>query len=109
MKIENVPFTVTDWGKVETQTVPGESGEATVRSFEQGNVRVRTAEYSPGYRADHWCLRGHVVLILEGEITVEIQDGRKFVLKKGMSFQVADGIDAHLAHTQKGALAFIVD
>jgi hypothetical protein len=40
---------------------------------------------------------------------LRFDDGRVFELKKGMSFQVADNIDAHKACTKKGARVFIVD
>jgi quercetin dioxygenase-like cupin family protein len=109
MKIESVPFIASDWEKIKPEKINGESGFSMVRKFEQGNVRVRMAEYSPDYRADHWCEKGHVVLVLEGALTIEIKDGRSFVLNQGMSFQVADGIDAHKAFSERGAKVFIID
>ncbi len=109
MKIENVPFSITDWSKISPQTILGESGSAVSRTFEQGNIRARYIEYSAGYKADHWCKRGHVAFLLEGDFTMEIEDGRIYELKKGMSFQVADDIDAHKARTENGAKVFIVD
>jgi hypothetical protein len=48
---------------------------ATWRTKEAGNVRVRMVEYSPGYVADHWCERGHVVLVLEGELVTHPSRG----------------------------------
>ena len=27
-----------------------------------GALRVRMVEYSPGYLADHWCAKGHILL-----------------------------------------------
>ncbi len=67
-------------------------------------------EYSPGYKADHWCPRGHVLLVLEGELVIELKDGQKFTLMPGMSFQVADDEEnPHLALTEAGADVFIVD
>jgi quercetin dioxygenase-like cupin family protein len=66
-------------------------------------------EYSPGYLADHWCLKGHILLVLEGELETELEDGRKFVLKPGMSYQVADGAEPHRSSTRTGATLFIVD
>jgi len=57
MKIEGVPFGVTDWSTVPETTHPGVSGVATWRTVQAGNVRVRVVTYSPGYLADHWCTR----------------------------------------------------
>ncbi len=66
-------------------------------------------EYSPGYVADHWCERGHVVLVLEGELITELKDGRSFVLRAGSSYHVADLRDPHRSASPKGAKLFIVD
>jgi uncharacterized cupin superfamily protein len=79
------------------------------RTLEIGNIRVRMVEYSPGYFADHWCSRGHVLLVLEGELVTELQDGRTFTLRPGMSYQVADDAEPHRSHTATGARLFIVD
>jgi quercetin dioxygenase-like cupin family protein len=66
-------------------------------------------EYSPGYRADHWCQKGHILLCLAGEIETELADGRRFVLRPGMSYQVADNAEAHRSSSRTGATLFIVD
>lgn len=109
MKIEDVPFGVMDWSKVIPTEHAGETGTATWRTLEIGNIRVRMVEYSPGYRADHWCKRGHVLLVLEGELVTELADGRVFTLLAGMSYQVAEDAEAHLSATTSGAKLFIVD
>jgi hypothetical protein len=110
VKIPPLPFTVTDWRGVPPTIHPGESGEATWRTFAIGDLRVRLVEYSPGYRADHWCERGHVLYVLEGELDTELRDGRCFKLMPGMSYQVSDqGDAAHLSSTRTGARLFIVD
>jgi len=70
---------------------------------------VRMVEYTPGYSADHWCRKGHILLCLEGELSTELEDGRRFVLKPGMSYQVADQAEAHRSSTTAGAKLFIVD
>jgi len=66
-------------------------------------------EYSPGYLADHWCVKGHILFCLEGELHTELEDGRTFVLKSGMSYQVADNAEPHRSSTATGAKLFIVD
>ncbi len=109
MKIENVGFETVNWESVPKTEHSGETGCAYWRTHEVGNVRVRMVEYSPGYLADHWCERGHVVLVLEGELITELRDGRSFVLSAGMSYQVADDQDAHRSSSPKGAKLFIVD
>lgn len=110
MKIQDVPFEVTRWGKENPTEHKGETGTSYWRTFEEGNIRVRMIEYSPGYKADHWCPRGHVLLVLEGELDIELKDGQKFKLTPGMSFQAAnDEENPHLAFTESGANVFIVD
>lgn len=66
-------------------------------------------EYTPGYCADHWCTKGHILLCLSGELHTELEDGRRLVLRPGMSYQVADGAEAHRSFTATGAKLFIVD
>ena len=109
MQIPSFPFTVTDWAGVKATEHPGTTGMALWRTLEIGDVRVRMVEYTPGYLADHWCQKGHVLLVLEGELHTELADGRTVVLKPGQSYQVADGALAHRSRTADGAKLFIVD
>ena len=109
MMIENVPFSTVEWDKIEPVIHKGTTGEAIWRTFEMGNIRVRMVEYTPGYLADHWCSRGHVLLVLEGELVTELSDGRVFTMKPGMSYQVANDANPHRSHTERGAKLFIVD
>ena len=110
MKIPALPFTVTDWSQVAATTHPGESGSALWRTFDIGDVRVRMVEYTAGYLADHWCDRGHVLYVLQGELITELRDGRRFTLRAGMSYQVSDfGDAAHRSSTRTGVKLFIVD
>lgn len=78
-----------------------------VRQF--GDIRVRMVEYSAGYSADHWCQKGHILFCISGELRTELVDGRVFHLSAGMSYQVADGAEAHRSSTRTGAMLFIVD
>jgi hypothetical protein len=87
MKIPATPFTVTDWSSLPATTHPGETGQALWRTLNFGDLRVRLVEYTPGYLADHWCDRGHVLYVVEGELDTELRDGRTFKLKPGMSYQ----------------------
>ena len=110
MKYPTLPFTITDWSSVTPTVHKGEHGEALWRTFTAGDLRVRMVEYSPGYLADHWCDKGHVLFVLEGELETELKDGRRFTLKPGMSYQVSDfGDAAHRSFTRTGAKLFVVD
>ena len=109
MHMKDIPFGTTDWSTVERTEHKGETGTAFWRTRDFGGIRVRMVEYTPGYLANHWCVKGHILLCLEGELHTELQDGRKFVLKPGMSYQVADDAEAHRSFTAVGARLFVVD
>ena len=109
MKMTGIPFETTDWSAIERTEHRGETGVALWRTRQFGDLRVRMLEYSPGYRADHWCAKGHVLLCLEGELHTELQDGRTCILKPGMSYQVADGAEPHRSYAPAGARLFVVD
>jgi hypothetical protein len=109
MDMKNIPFGTTDWSQIVPTEHRGESGVAYWRTQQFDTLRVRMVEYSPGYQADHWCAKGHILFCLEGELDTELTDGRKFTLTPGMSYQVADDAEAHRSHTVTGAKLFIVD
>lgn len=109
MKLSGIPFATTDWAQVERTEHQGETGFAHWRTQNFAEIRVRMVEYSPGYRADHWCTKGHILLCMEGELHTELADGRRFTLGPGMSYQVADNAEPHRSHTAVGAKLFIVD
>ena len=109
MLMRDIPFGTTDWSAVEPSTHPGDTGTAVWRTREFGEIRVRMVDYSPGYVADHWCQKGHILFCLEGELQTDLADGRTYKLTPGMSYQVADGAEPHRSHTAKGARLFVVD
>jgi hypothetical protein len=109
MEMKNIPFGVTGWKDIVPTEHKGETGTAIWRTQQFGEIRVRMVEYSAGYRADHWCSKGHILLCLEGELHTELADGREFVLTPGTSYQVADNAEAHRSYTRVGAQLFIVD
>ena len=109
MKITNLPFGTVDWNTVESTAHAGKTGEAHWRTRHFGDMRVRMLEYSAGYLADHWCSKGHFILCLEGELETELADGRRFILRPGMSYHVADGAEPHRSKTRGGAKLFCLD
>src|SRR5215470_3868127 len=109
MQMSGIPFGITEWAQIVPTEHKGEQGSAFWRTQHFGGIRVRLVEYTPGYIADHWCVKGHILLCLEGELHTELKDGRKFILKTGMSYQVADNAEPHRSYTATGAKLFIVD
>ena len=109
MKIADLPFGTVDWNEVERTAHAGETGVAQWRTRRFGDVRLRMLEYSAGYLADHWCTKGHFLFCLEGELETELADGRRFTLRPGMSYHVADGAEPHRSSTRGGATLYVVD
>ena len=110
MKIQDVPFTITNWMKMIPIEYKGEVGTSFWRTYESGNIRVRMVKYTKEFKSDHYCSKGHILLILEGELNIKLKDGQIFQLNQGMSFQTGDDkTNPHLAYTEKGAKVFIVD
>jgi hypothetical protein len=109
MQISNIPFGITDWSAVQRTEHKGETGIAYWHTRQFGAIRVRMVEYTPGYLADHWCSKGHILFCLEGELHTELADGRVFTLTPGVSYQVADNAEPHRSYTSTGAKLFVVD
>jgi quercetin dioxygenase-like cupin family protein len=109
MNMHNIPFGTTDWSKIDAVEKSAQAGKAFWRTQQFGDMRVRMVEYAAGYVSDHWCVKGHILLCLEGELHTELEDGRTFTLKPGMSYQVADNAEPHRSTAPLGAKLFIVD
>jgi hypothetical protein len=109
MKMACLPMSITDWARVEPTEHPGERGTAIWKVQMFGDIRVRVVEYTPGYVADHWCSKGHVIYCLSGFLDIEIGDGTRLSLKPGQSYHVGDGGHPHRSSAPQGATLFIVD
>jgi quercetin dioxygenase-like cupin family protein len=88
MQLRGIPFEAIDWSTVPASEHPGVIGVALWRTRQFGEVRVRMVEYSPGYVANHWCEKGHIVLCLEGEIHTELEDAELSRLLAGKRIRV---------------------
>jgi quercetin dioxygenase-like cupin family protein len=110
MKLPQIPFTVPDWANVPRTEHPGERGTSFWRTVEANGLRVRVVEYSPGFEADHWCPRGHVMYVLEGEVVLRLKDGREHRLAAGAGFLAGDDeANPHTVVSECGARVFLVD
>ncbi len=109
MLIPTYPFHTLNWSQIEKVIHPGKSGIALWQTFMMGEIRIRMVQYSPGYSADHWCDKGHIIYCIEGKMTTVLEDGRTFILKKGMTYHVGDQSDTHQSSTATGCQLFIVD
>ena len=110
MELKNVPAGVTDWSQVPTSEQHGDSGSATVRARQLGDIQLRLVKFGPGFKTGHWCPKGHILLVLSGTLTVEHQDGRQYNLSAGMTYHAPDDAGSpHRAFSDAGAEFFIVD
>ena len=109
MNDKNIPFQTVDWSTVPRTEHKGETGVAYWQTLRFDGLRVRVVEYSKGYKADHWCEKGHIVYCLEGEVVNERQDGPSSVLTPGMSYIVSDDLSSHRSVTETGVKLLIID
>lgn len=109
MKIDPFPFQTLNWSSIPKEEYKGETGVAYWQTQMMNEIRIRKVEYSPGYKADHWCSKGHIILCTEGEMTTELEDGRIFTLSKGMTYFVGDDCETHRSSSKTGCKLFIVD
>ena len=109
MNIASFPFQTFNWCSIPKEEHKGETGVAYWQMKMLRDIRVRLVEYSPGYKADHWCKKGHVLYCFEGEMQTELEDGRVMKLTAGTCYLVGDNNEAHRSSSSTGCKLFIVD
>lgn len=109
MKLSPFPFSITDFSDVTPEIHNGITGTAEWRIIRRDDIRIRQVKYSPGYLADHWCSKGHIIYCIEGSMETELKDGRKYTLEQGQLYTVGDESDAHRSYSAGGCTLFIVD
>jgi hypothetical protein len=109
MTISSFPFQTMCWDDIPKEEHKGDTGTAYWQVQKVNDIRVRLVEYSAGYKANHWCSKGHVLFCMEGEMNTELDDGRIMKLTSGMCYFVGDSNEAHRSFTETGCKLFIVD
>lgn len=107
--MQNIPFTTIDWNSIPKTEHKGEQSTSYWQTIQFAGLRIRVVEYLPGYLADHWCVKGHVVYCLEGDFITELKTGEKTKLKKGESYVVSDELSSHRSYSENGTKLLIVD
>ena len=105
----NIPFHTIDWSAVEKTEHVGDVGTSWWQVASYDGLRIRLVEYSPGYIANHWCAKGHIVYCLEGSFESHLKTGEIFYLTKGMSYVVSDDASEHHSHSPEGVTLLIID
>ena len=111
MKINNmsIPFQTIQWDNIPKEEHVGEQGTSYWQTLQLPGLRIRLVEYSPGYLADHWCRKGHIVHCLEGSFDSELSTGEVFTLSKGESYVVSDEASSHRSTSKTGVKLLIID
>ena len=104
-----IDFQVIDWSKIPVTEQPGETGSTTIRTLQLNGLRIRRVDYSPGYLADHWCRKGHIVHCLEGQLVSQMEEGGAVCLEKGMTYVVSNEQSSHRSFSEKGVSLLIID
>jgi hypothetical protein len=105
----SIPFQTIDWSEIPKTIHTGETGTAYWQTLQFPGLRIRIVEYSPGYIADHWCQKGHIVHCLEGEFISELQNGESAHLSPGMTYVVSDELSSHRSVSANGVKLMIID
>jgi hypothetical protein len=107
--MSHIPYSNVDWKRIPKTKLKGEKGTVISKTIHYPGFKIRIVEYSDEYLADHWCRKGHIVHCLEGELINEHENGDKFILKKGMTYVVSDGMSSHRSKTKKKVKLLIID
>lgn len=107
--MSSIPFQVIDWEDIPKTEHGGQEETSFWRTVQHPGLRMRMVEYMPGYLADHWCKKGHIVHCLEGEFISELAGGEKISLTKGMTYIVSDNLSTHRSYSATGVKLFIID
>ena len=107
--MSNIPFQTIDWTSIEKIEYKGETGVASWQTVQFDGLRVRLVKYSTGYKADHWCQKGHIVFCLDGEFISELSTGEEIILTKGQTYIVSDELSSHRSVSIVGVKLLIID
>jgi quercetin dioxygenase-like cupin family protein len=110
LKIKEKLLENVDWESVEPTEYKGQIGTSFWRTIESDDIRVRVIDYSADFQLDHFCNKGHIILVLKGRLHFELKNGKTITLDKGNSLLIGDGeVNAHRIYTEIETKIFIVD
>ena len=109
LQMPPIPFQTIDWSKIPKTEHPGETGTSYWQTLEYHGLRIRLVEYMAGYKADHWCHKGHIVHCLQGEFVSEMENGSPHIMREGMTYVVSDEMSSHRSVSEGGVKLMIVD
>ena len=107
--MSNITFQTIDWDRIEKTEHAGASGTAFWQTLQYSGLRMRIVTYTPGYLADHWCQKGHIIHCIEGDFVSELEGGEMFSLKSGMTYIVSDNLSSHRSFSKNGVKLLVID
>jgi hypothetical protein len=107
--MNNIPLQNIDWDSIPKTEHKGETGTSFWQTIEYPDLRIRIVEYSKDFKADHWCTKGHIVHCLDGSFVSELENGKEFIMSKGNTYVVSDGMSSHRSISKDGAKLMIID
>lgn len=107
--MEKIPFTNIEWEAISSTEHLGATGTSWWQTWLRPGLRIRIVTYSPGYLADHWCQKGHIVHCLEGSFESEMEEGTRAVLHQGMTYVVSNDASSHRSFSKEGVKLLIID
>ena len=109
MEIANLGNVAINWEEILADKIVGETGFVVCKSKEIGKLKIRYNTYSENFKADHWCDKEHILLVLNGVLLIEFKDGSSVTVTKGNSYVLSDKNQEHRASTLEAAEVFIVE
>ncbi len=110
MKINKSGFSKIDWQNIIPTRETGSNGVSLLRKVDVGRLRLMMIEYSSGFESDHWCSKGHILLVLNGEIGIKMKDGTIHILTSDKSINLPEDVNnPHFIYSEKGGKVFMVD
>jgi hypothetical protein len=107
--MSKISFQVINWDQITKTQHAGTTGMAFWQTLQFAGLRIRMVAYTPGYLADHWCGKGHIVHCLEGDFVSELENGEAFSLTAGMTYIVSDHLSSHRSVSKNGVRLLIID
>jgi quercetin dioxygenase-like cupin family protein len=107
MDFKKIKTQLIEWDKVASAKHDGEKGYNTYKEFRTDEFRIGVGEYSPNYRSAELCEKGHTIYCVEGEMTIQLKTGDKFILKAGNSLVLGKD-DHHIGITGNSGARFLL-
>lgn len=109
MQIDHLLPESSCWNCIPTDRADGETGFALIKKYKAAGIQIRMIIYSERYLADHWCDKGHVLIVQSGELLIEHKNNPERMLSAGSLYIVGDDSMPHRLSTAEGATVYIID